>query len=57
MNAAAVPVTVTGYTAAGNTVSLALNFVPATGTALTVVNNTGADESMARSTTCRRAAR
>ncbi len=41
--AATVPVTAAGYTAAGNTVDLSLGFAPATGTDLTVVNNTGAD--------------
>lgn len=37
-----VAVTASGYTATGNTVAFTLNFAPATGTALTVVNNTGA---------------
>jgi hypothetical protein len=36
-----VPVTTSSYTATGNTVNFALNFTPATGTNLTVVNNTG----------------
>jgi alpha-tubulin suppressor-like RCC1 family protein len=36
-----VPVTTNSYTAAGNTLNVTLNFAPATGTALTVVNNTG----------------
>src|ERR1017187_4591297 len=36
-----VPVTASGYTATGNTVSFTLNFAPATGTDLMVVNNTG----------------
>lgn len=36
-----VPVTASSYTATGNTVNLTLNFAPATGTNLTVVNNTG----------------
>ena len=38
-----VPVTAAGYTAAGGTVEITLNFAPAAGTALTLVNNTGAD--------------
>ena len=42
-SAAIVPVTAAGYTAAGNTVNLALRFTPAVGTTLRVVNNTGAD--------------
>jgi alpha-tubulin suppressor-like RCC1 family protein len=36
-----VPVTANGYTATGNTVNFSLNFAPATGTDLIVVNNTG----------------
>jgi hypothetical protein len=36
-----VPVTAASYTATGSTVNFTLNFVPATGTNLTVVNNTG----------------
>ena len=36
-----VPVTASSYTATGNTVNFTLNFAPATGTNLTVVNNTG----------------
>ena len=36
-----VPVTAANFTAAGTTVYFTLNFAPATGTALTVVNNTG----------------
>ncbi len=36
-----VPVTASSYTASGNTITFALNFAPATGTNLTVVNNTG----------------
>jgi alpha-tubulin suppressor-like RCC1 family protein len=36
-----VPVTASGYTATGNTVNFTLNFAPATGTDLMVVNNTG----------------
>jgi alpha-tubulin suppressor-like RCC1 family protein/phosphodiesterase/alkaline phosphatase D-like protein len=40
-SATTVPVTAAGYTAAGSTVSFTLNFAPATGTNLTVVNNTG----------------
>ena len=36
-----VPVTANSYTATGATVNIALNYAPATGTALTVVNNTG----------------
>lgn len=36
-----VPLTVTSYTATGGTVNLALNFAPAVGTQLMVVNNTG----------------
>ncbi|WP_395753441.1 cadherin-like beta sandwich domain-containing protein [Prosthecobacter sp.] len=36
-----VPVNVSSYAAAGNTVSFTLNFAPAPGTTLTVVNNTG----------------
>lgn len=39
--ATTVPVTAAGFTAAGNSVNLTLNFAPDTGTALTVVNNTG----------------
>ncbi len=39
--ATTVPVTAASYTATGNTVDLSLNFAPATGTNLTVVNNTG----------------
>ena len=35
-----VPVTASGYTVTGNTVNLTLNFAPATGTDLMVVNNT-----------------
>jgi hypothetical protein len=38
-----VPVTASGYTATGNTVSFTLNFAPVTGTDLTVVVNTGLD--------------
>ena len=40
-SAADVPVTADTYTAAGNTVDFTLNFAPATGTSLTVVNDTG----------------
>ena len=40
-SAADVPVTANGYTATGNTVNFTLNFTPATGTDLMVVNNTG----------------
>ncbi len=40
-SATTVPVTAAGYTATGNTLNLALNFAPPTGTSLTVVNNTG----------------
>jgi alpha-tubulin suppressor-like RCC1 family protein len=40
-SAATVPVTAAGYTATGQTVNLALGYAPATGTSLTVVNNTG----------------
>jgi alpha-tubulin suppressor-like RCC1 family protein len=40
-SAADVPVTANGYTAAGNTVNFTLNFAPAPGTDLMVVNNTG----------------
>jgi alpha-tubulin suppressor-like RCC1 family protein len=36
-----IPVTASSYTATGNTVNFTLNFAPATGTNLTVVNNTG----------------
>jgi alpha-tubulin suppressor-like RCC1 family protein len=36
-----VPVTGSSYTATGSTVNFTLNFAPATGTNLTVVNNTG----------------
>jgi alpha-tubulin suppressor-like RCC1 family protein len=36
-----VPITAAGYMAAGKTVNLTLSFAPATGTALTVVKNTG----------------
>lgn len=36
-----IPVTAASYTATGNTVNFTLNFAPPTGTALTVVNNTG----------------
>ncbi|HOX56336.1 MAG TPA: cell wall anchor protein [Candidatus Paceibacterota bacterium] len=39
-SAADVPVTATGYTATGHTINLTLNFAPATGTDLMVVNNT-----------------
>jgi hypothetical protein len=35
-----VPVTASGYWAAGNTVNFTLNFAPVTGTELMVVNNT-----------------
>lgn len=42
-SAAEVPVTAQGYTAAGRTLNLTLNFAPATGMPLTVVNNTGLD--------------
>jgi alpha-tubulin suppressor-like RCC1 family protein len=38
-----VPVTANGYTAASNTVSFTLNFAPATGTDLLVVDNTALD--------------
>ncbi len=41
--AADAPLTASDFTATGSTVSFALNFVPATGTTLTVVNNTGLD--------------
>jgi alpha-tubulin suppressor-like RCC1 family protein len=40
-SAAAVPVTLASYTATGNSVDFTLNFAPAVGTSLTVVNNTG----------------
>ena len=40
-SAADVPMTAAGYTAAGNALYVALNFAPAPGTNLTVVNNTG----------------
>ncbi|MCX6865189.1 MAG: cadherin-like beta sandwich domain-containing protein, partial [Verrucomicrobia bacterium] len=40
-SATMVPVTATGYVAAGNTVDFTLNFAPTAGTHLTVVNNTG----------------
>ena len=40
-SATTVPVTAASYTAAGNTVDLALNFAPPPGTNLTVVNITG----------------
>jgi alpha-tubulin suppressor-like RCC1 family protein len=36
-----IPITASSYTAAGNTVRLALEFAPPAGTSLTVVNNTG----------------
>jgi len=36
-----VPVSTSNYTATGNTVNFTLNFAPATGANLTVVNNTG----------------
>jgi alpha-tubulin suppressor-like RCC1 family protein len=36
-----VPVTASGYTATGNTVNFTLNYAPATGTDLMVVNNNG----------------
>src|ERR1035437_8642406 len=42
-SAADVPVTASGYAATGNTVSFTLSFAPATGTDLTVVQNTGLD--------------
>ena len=42
-SAADVPVTASGYTATGNTVNFTLNFAPATGTDLVVVNNTALD--------------
>jgi alpha-tubulin suppressor-like RCC1 family protein/phosphodiesterase/alkaline phosphatase D-like protein len=41
ISATDVPVTVNGLTATGNTVNLALGYSPATGTNLTLVNNTG----------------
>jgi alpha-tubulin suppressor-like RCC1 family protein len=40
-SATTVPVTASGYTATGQTVNLSLGYAPATGTSLTVVNNTG----------------
>lgn len=40
-SASNVPVTAPAYSATGNTVNLSLGFAPATGTNLTVVNNTG----------------
>ncbi|MBN8459854.1 MAG: cadherin-like beta sandwich domain-containing protein [Verrucomicrobia bacterium] len=40
-SAATVPVTAATYNASGNSVDLSLNFEPAVGTNLTVVNNTG----------------
>jgi len=40
-SAADVPVTASGYSAAGNTANFTLNFAPAPGTELTVVKNTG----------------
>jgi alpha-tubulin suppressor-like RCC1 family protein len=42
-SAADIPVTASGYTATGNTLSFALNFAPATGTDLMVVKNTALD--------------
>ncbi|MEI7910890.1 MAG: cadherin-like beta sandwich domain-containing protein [Verrucomicrobiota bacterium] len=39
--ASSVAVTSAGYTATGNSVSLALGYAPSTGTNLTVINNTG----------------
>ena len=41
--ATSVPVTANGYTAAGKTITLTLNFAPPAGTALTVVLNTSFD--------------
>ncbi|MDP1579159.1 MAG: choice-of-anchor D domain-containing protein [Candidatus Didemnitutus sp.] len=38
-----VPVTAAAYTASGHTVDITLDFAPAVGTTLTVVNNTGPD--------------
>jgi uncharacterized delta-60 repeat protein len=40
-SASDVPLTFKGFTASGQTISLALNYAPTTGTNLTVVNNTG----------------
>jgi len=40
-SATTVPVTAADYTAAGNTVDLALGFTPPTGTTLTIIRNTG----------------
>ena len=40
-SATTVPVTAATYSATGNTVDLALGFAPATGTQLTMVENTG----------------
>lgn len=39
-SASTVPVTASGYSAAGHTVNLTLNFAPEVGTSLTIVNNT-----------------
>ena len=36
-----IPVTASGYTASGNTISFALNFGPAVGSELMIINNTG----------------
>jgi alpha-tubulin suppressor-like RCC1 family protein len=41
LSAAYVPVSSNGFTATGHTIDFTLNFAPATGTNLTVVNNTG----------------
>jgi len=40
-SSANIPVNINGFTATGNTVNFALNYAPAPGTQLTVVNNTG----------------
>src|SRR3569623_1246996 len=42
-SAADIPISLGSYVATGNTINLTLNFAPATGTNLTVVNNTGID--------------
>ena len=40
-NASTVPISAASYTASGRTLNLTLGFAPATGTTLTIVNNTG----------------
>lgn len=42
-NGAEVPVTANGFTAAGKTLNVTLNFAPTPGAELTIVNNTGSD--------------